>query len=117
MRIEQSNSLFEGEDQLEVKVTPSLPPEFTIIASKSSIGSISVLVSSIHSNSTNNIQGLIEFKELMEENGKNYFVISWMSTKLLFINVEDGFIEFTHWTVILQILIANGAIWANHFLN
>ena len=79
MRIEQSNSLFEGEDQLEVKVTPSLPPEFTIIASKSSIGSLSVLVSSIHSNITENIHGLIEFKEVEEDNGKYFlfrFVIS-----------------------------------------
>ena len=73
LRIEQSNSLFEGEDQLEVKVTPSLPPEFTIIASKSSIGSLSVLVSSIYSNITGNVHVLIEFKEVEEDNGK-YFL-------------------------------------------
>ena len=58
---------------MEVKVTPSLPPEFTIIASKSSIGSLSVLVSSIHSNIAENVHSVIEFKEVEEDNG-NYFL-------------------------------------------
>ena len=61
---------FEGEDQLEVKVTPSLPHEVTIIASKSSIGAISIMVSSILSNLTKNVESLIEFRELKEGNGE-----------------------------------------------
>ena len=35
---------------------------------------------------------------------------------LFSLNIQVGFIKFTHWEMILQILTENGAIWVNLFL-
>ena len=47
--------MFLGHHQLQTNINPPLPDNFTLIASKTSLGSITILISVINSRDTNKL--------------------------------------------------------------